>query len=786
MRRRAAWWIPASGYGLLVAFALPLVVGLRTLYLRDLFNFHYMVKVVQAKAMAEGYLPLVDLLRAGGQPLVGNLNSVPLYPDNLLYLAASPMWALNAHMWIHLLAAPAACYWLAREWGLSREASWTAAFLYATSGFFLSQLNLYNMIAPVALAPAFVAACLSLTAGRRQGLSVVAVAVLWCLTVLGGEPLVALIALLAGASACLARGGVDRRGWLRLFGALACGSLLAAPQIVELLRISPSSYRVGVGFDHASRLIGSWDPRTAIEWLVPLFFGEPGFGYWGAEVLRGQHPLFYSLYPGLLALILLASAGRPRQRLEVWCWASIGVGGFVALGGWNPAMFLILQLPVASSLRYPVKWFLLVALAAALLGGVALDRLRAGGGRRAMWVVMTIAVVLGVLWLVVSLRPAAAVALVGGALTPQRIVAEVARWRGLLLLSLLLLAAYATLLPRLRTARWPVMALVTVHVASQLFLLRSLAGSDEVAAYRGLPAAAAYVSAGERVVQTCALDFACGAGNPADFPDGRPLWLQRRTWHELHPWAGAGYGIPYSFNASPEGLDSFLPSAAGEGLATLDDAELIRVLRASSVDVLLINRELGDETAGGVSLRGEVETLGSRLWVYGLRDSAAPARLVGRVRSGDLSTVLRAMASPDFDPVAEVYLPGRPEGLRDDRPGDVRELAAEGREAWSYQVDSPDGGLLVLDRSFLPIYAAEVDGEPVQTLLVNLGQMAIEVPAGRHRADVRVDRSSFVRSSWGAALGLLALAALAMVVARDPASSPRTGAGRVEDDTESA
>jgi len=138
--------------------ALPLVRGTDTLFLRDVFNTHLGKKWVQAEAMRDGYLPVVDAYRDGGEPHLGNPNTVPLYPDNLLYLVAPTFWAFNAHFWLHLLLAPLAMFWLARVWGLSREAAWAAGVCYMASGFFISNLGFYNLVAGAAWTPAFVAA----------------------------------------------------------------------------------------------------------------------------------------------------------------------------------------------------------------------------------------------------------------------------------------------------------------------------------------------------------------------------------------------------------------------------------------------------------------------------------------------------------------------------------------------------------------------------------------------------------------------------------------------------
>src|SRR6476660_829142 len=140
---------------LLVLVFLPIVRGTETFVLRDVLNAHLPMKWSQAEAMRHGtFFPILDPYRAGGQPLAGNLNAAPFYPDNLLYLLGSTFWAFNFHFWLRLMLAPFAFYWLARSWGMGREPAWAAATCYTVSGFFLSHLSFYNLIAGAALAPA--------------------------------------------------------------------------------------------------------------------------------------------------------------------------------------------------------------------------------------------------------------------------------------------------------------------------------------------------------------------------------------------------------------------------------------------------------------------------------------------------------------------------------------------------------------------------------------------------------------------------------------------------------
>ena len=59
------------------------------------------------------------------------------------------------------------------------------------------------------------------------------------------------------------------------------------------------------------------------------------------------------------------------------------------------------------------------------------------------------------------------------------------------------------------------------------------------------------------------------------------------------------------------------------------------------------------------------------------------------------------------------------------------------------------------------IWEAEIDGKPAEIVTANLYRMGLEVPAGRHRVILRIDRSGLTRSSFAVALGLALLPGLA-------------------------
>lgn len=765
MRRFLLFYLGPT-FALLGWLVWPLVAGVETLYLRDTLNAHLMLKAGQAEQLRAGALPLLDPAR-GGQPLVGNPNAVPLYPTNLLYLVSPSLWALNAHFWLHLLLAPLAAYWMARAWGLRREAAWATGVLFAGSGFFLSQLNLYNLVAGVALAPALVAASLDLAAGRRPRVSLLAAALVWALLLLAGDPQTALLALLLAVTAVVAAGELGRRRAMALVAALGLGTAVALPQLVELLRAWPASYRGELGFAAPARLMASWDPRTIVEWLVPFPFGSPVGLFWGEALHAGRPPFYYSLYPGLLALPLVAASTVAwRRRAVVWAWGAITLGLFVALGEWNPLVRLATALPGAEALRIPVKAWPLVAVGASLLGGVGFAAwLQGRGGRRLLACGLAVGGLLAVAWGAFVLLPGAVEAGLRGAI-PERlpdafVAAERSRLAVQLGLSLALLAAMGLVawLNRDRPLRRGGIVL-GLHLLGQVVLLVPLADGDRASAYREAPAPLAALPEGSRVVH---------GGYRHLF--GPPRWLgpapierrdallQRRFHEEVHPFTGIRWGRRYELAASPEGLDTATSRLAADAVRSLGDAERLRLLEAFGVERLLLDRPLEAGDPGRARLLERFPVPHGELHVYELAAAAPAVQLVGRVlRAAHPGEAVTRLLEEGFEPWEAAVVTGEGEAL--DGPRGEVWVVEEGAERLEIAAESEAPGLLVVQRAHHPLWRAWIEGRPAPVVVANLYRLGVELPAGRHTVELRVDRRPFRWSLAAAAAALLALGAL--------------------------
>jgi hypothetical protein len=740
---RRELWIKVAPLTLLVAALAiaPLASGARTFYLRDVFATHLPLKAAQVEAWRAGELPLVDLARGGGQPGLGNPNSVPFYPTNVLYLVGPLLWALNAHFWIHWIAAAFAMGWLARAWGLERAGAAAAGLAYAASGYFVSQLSYYNAVAGAALGPAVVASVLQGSRAGWPARRIAASGALVGLVVLGGEPFLAAMALAAAAFAEL----VD--GWRRpharparrllALAPIALGLALAAPALWEASRVFGASHRaqpIAAG----DALLGSFDPRQAIEWLVPFAFGRPdridGQGLWGYVFHQGQPPFFFALAPGLACVLALAATGVPRARFAWWGW-SLALGGTaLALGAFNPLVRAAVEAGLApTGFRYPLRFWWLHAVGSALLVGWGAQRLwRAEGGarRRASIVAVAGAATYGVVAL--ALRAQFAPLVEGLAARVPGAAARVAEltplWRRTVELELLVILALggAAYLAR-RRPLLGASTLAAIHLATQCALLSPALATDATSAYSQVPALLSVLPPEGRFASDVYGRLGPSRIAEAQFPDAGAHWLQRRAFELVAPsWAPA-LGRRFELNGSAEGFDTAASRAVERRIARADDDERWRLLAERGVDRVVLLRSLESSAdPSAPALVARAQSFGRPVWVYRLQNPAPFAR----VGAGAV------------------------------------EAFAEARESLSADVSADAATTVTFERAWLPIYGARVDGGPTDVQMALDDRVAVAVPPGRHHVEVAVDRSSTRRAMAASLLAGIVLMALALARSR--------------------
>ncbi|HEY0555851.1 MAG TPA: hypothetical protein VGG20_16475 [Thermoanaerobaculia bacterium] len=717
----------------------PLALGQRTLYFRDVFTTHLPLKAFGAAQLHQGRIPAFNPTWGLGQPFRGDPNALPFYPGNLLYLVL-PFWnAFNLHYALHWLLAALGMAGLARALGQGRPAALVAGLTYAGSGWILSGLTFYNLLAVSAWWPLVL---LGAVRGGRKGIAFGGLA---CgLALLAGEPVTAALGIVPLLLVAIQRHG-PRRGVLTSLGIGLTGLLIALPQLVATARILGFTSRGALGAAGIGAGRFHLGLARLLELLVPFPFGHPWDlgkgGYWPWDDQPGL-PYILTLHLGIVGLWLaLAGARRSRQSKG---WAALGLAGIVlawagALGG--DALVAISH----GLMRYPEKLLFWFALAASLLAGWGLEGVlataRAWKGA-AVGAGLALAAAVGVF--LTGSRFAGWLA--AGHVDPS-LAADAARNRvGAWIVALVLAAAFlgiAALAARRRSA--------TGLAAAQLLALLPLGGlvmTAPIAAFAPSPWLA-QIGPKAQVVP---------GGPSGPLSDPSYLTLVRINAWDLGPAPGVAAGLSYPLAKDLDGLYSPLSASVLLHLPALDADARANWLRTLGVRAAVLSEEPGTSRLQLVAIGGR---FGGRARLYAVSSPAPSAWWPRSVTPARNAGDAFAYVSRAPDPVSDV-IAARPV---DHHPGARITMGEESPDRIEVDVWG-DGGLLVLRRAFQPLFQATAGGRPLPTLPVNLNLLGVEVPPGNHRVWIEVGAGPEAAAGGIAVLAFLSALILAFPMMR--------------------
>ncbi len=728
-------WRDSATVMMLTLVALQLVMvaslmsGRDTLISRDVLTTHFPLKAAQAESLAEGVYPRYDPRR--GQPSAGNPNALLFYPTTFLFSVGETFWALNAHFWLHFLAAPWAFFFLARRLGLRREEAVVSSAAWVLGGFYLSHFAFYNLIPATTWIPLLVA--LALGVGWKRPFEAPAFALVWCLILLGGDPTLALISLSLALSAWWIWG---RHGQaLSLIGALALGGLLAAPVYIEMLRILPHSRRAQLAYSVGERLKTSFHPGQIMDWALPFFFGRPDkvgeAGFWGHEFFQGDTPFFGSTAPGwiFLLLALVGFWGARSRGLKI----SAILGLFIALGAFNPLIVTLAEWPLTSMIRFPAKAWILVAIPLAFWAGQGWGLLQ----RKEQWrrfLLLTAATLFGLCTLAgIGLDPTHT-SLASRFLPPEAsetlIETQFTQWFSSLQWTTATLALFLVLLFwGYRRPRASGLLLIGLAAFSQAWTLRPLLPRDSVTVLREAPPMGAHLPRTTGLASAPAKRLLGPRQDRFHPPSDDLFWVVRRERLALHPFGATLDGFRSLLYPSAEGLDSHRTTLAAAALRGLPDPQRVKLLESWGVEALVSTRPL--QIPGLEFLEG-LRFWDSESYLYRLPE-AAPDFYLAREWWGksDPNEVLSLMLSPKFRPgVSVVVERGKP--TRGSSQGRIIE---RGEKSETYLVEVTEATYGVWPRPWQPDHRILVDGVPTKGEVANLHQCAVRIPAGRHRVE---------------------------------------------------
>jgi hypothetical protein len=717
------------------AVAAPFVAGRSTLLFRDVFASHLPLKALGAAELAHGRLPAFLPQYALGQPFRGDPNALPFYPGNLLYLLL-PFWsAFNAHYFLHWLLALFTMRKLARELGQGEDAALFAGLVYAGSGFLLTALSFYNLLAVAAWMPLVLA---GLARGGRRGTLIAGLAGGWVL--LGGEPisaaLAAPLALLAVARSAT-RMGIKLRS---LAAAALLAALVAAPQIVATARVLPGTYRGAHGLPVEQVATNVLSPWRLVELVLPLPWGVPTLAppraHWATGLLAWE-PYISSLALGVVAAALALVAARRHAA-----WAAAAIAAFAL--GWAAGLSPELLIAATRGIfRYPQKLLFPFTLAASILAGWGFER--ALGDRRVAGWMLRLAALLALAGAAGFWRQETLAGWLGARFAPGApavVLAVQARsWAwGTAAASLLLVVAARGLATRRASF------LFAAQLAGCL-QLAPLVARDATATYREPAVWAALAGRGASVVSL-----------PSVFPGWEPRPLYPRVAHAaaprhrldrelLDPATAVASGLSAPLAPDLDGFVAPLQVFLSKNLALADWPARLRWLRRLGVGALVRD---GAGEVPGLEPLATASPYGVRSELLRLPPLRAavfrPSRVSVAVTPPEAFARVASGALADDEAVVPAPVPHGASGA-------VTLVRASGDEV---VVDvEGDGGVVALLRGYQRLWRAELeDGRALATLPVDLVLLGAEVPPGRHRV-------RFFVAAWPEAMaGLVALLAL--------------------------
>ena len=799
-----------SSFAVALLFALPLlseIVGAQRLVFRDTQITHWPWRRVATASLAAGEVPFINAAASGGQPLLANPNAVLLYPTFLLERILPPASAFNLHYLLHVLWAFFGARCLARALGLAEDAAFLSGVAFAFSGMMLSYGSAFmNSIAAASWLPWCAAAILAIERARGAAETVRASAAAGLalgLQLLSGEPAISLLTGgFAGALALLRVLGApqgEKASRLLSLAAGGAGAVLlalaiAAPLLLPLAQVFPMTYR-GQHF-YSERAFGAaaFSPWRAIEWLLPRFGGDPGTlgggANWLASVAGRNLVYIWAVSFGLVPLWLVA-AGALRRGFWNRRSTALAAGGLLTLllsfGFALPLYQLVYAVTFLRKLRYPIKFYLLTTLCMALLAGMASEALagrRARAAGESSWsrefaVAVVFLLVLAGAWFVaapggsldrwagpdvakISDSPAAFLAAFRSAVRGDVLVGALA-----LLLALLVLR---------RGSREPGYLLGFVTLLSALvFGLPLFVNAREKELARP-PALAARVGNSGRLYVSPELPSFEMSSLPVDTPGSLPRSgkTARVILEQLVAGTASEFGARYLFENDPDGSYGFFNRVATEAADASTPVERDRLIRLYGGRWALA--EEGEEHPLFRPITG-MSVAGRRLVLYENPSPLAELRWAGRAWSrASLSGALDLARSERFQPETDVTFRSASDADPSGPPS-AASVAVEsiGADHAAAAVEAAGPGHLIFSRTFFPAWKARVDGEPARVTVANARDLAVEVPAGRHRVEIAYDRGPFRR---GVAIQAAAfLAALGVAVAARPRRS--RGAPRV-------
>ncbi|MEO6325720.1 MAG: hypothetical protein ABIT01_20315 [Thermoanaerobaculia bacterium] len=696
-----------------------------------------------------------------GQPYLGNPNFVLAYPF------PRGVRRVGLHLLTHLALGLLGAFFLFRQQVRSTQAALFGALSYGLSGFVVSSAAFLNATTTIAWMPWVLGTVIWLrrAAGRERGVALMALTVTIALLVLGGEPALALLALLVAAGLALSGPrGTRLRTSIALAGSGIVSALLLSPWLREIYRASSFSSRTMRGFSFGEFAAAYLHPARFLETPFPLLFGDPSRllagGFWGFAVTQGNPPYHASLAFGILsstlALVFVFSPRRGEGRF----WIATGTIALVLsmFPALPQARLLYAVLTPVHLFRYPVKALLIFTLALGALASIGADRLLTREESslprfrlRASLVLLVPAGLLALAALIVRLRPDLLQRLLLAGWNPSwktdpRLVLVPISSRlpqQALLAAALLLVASILLRRGARDPRGVLILLGAVSI-EMLVATQTLLPRVPTAWYtEPSPLVKRIAALPGRVFERAAKDLDPIRRGLFGNPDTDDLTAIARV-QTSQGWAATGspFGLRYAYDQDPDGSYTILNRMATDVVNGRDWTRKLKWLRAGGVGSVLAWNV--PPAIAGLELIEVDELRKGPTKLYRVTDPLPGIRRASRVTpTGSVSETVESFEKADFDPRTDVLTYGTlPPGFtaKTIDPGASARVITEQPDRLTIETNGSAPAVVRIDRSYTPRVRARVNGKETRAVVADLHLIGIPVGKGQSLVEVELGR----------------------------------------------
>lgn len=723
-----------------------MLIGTQTFFHRDYGVLGYPFLHFQRECFWRGELPFWNPFSHCGVPHLAQWGTMSLYPLSLFYVLLPMPWSVGVFSLGHLWLGGLGMYALGRRWLGDGPGAAMAGLAFACGGVAQSSLMWPNYTVALGWMPWVT--LLGERAWRQGGRNLVWAALVGALQMLSGAPEIILmtwlvtVLMLAGQ---LTHDAVPVTACLRFATVVLLVAGLSAAQLLPFFEL----------LEHSQRQAGV----SAAKWPMPLWGWAnlvlPSFHYFrtpqGVFMQEGQY-FFTSYYAGLPVLALAGLAVWRVPRRVVWLIAGVALAGLVLAWGeaFPPNRWLREVLPVAGTIRYPVKFVVLAAFALPLLAGFGVQWLfdksrepEAGGreaetprsGERSLWIVGLAALaLLGVVFFIAWKFP--------WPYDQWTLTWQCAVGRGFFLTACCgVLVAFHRRLGAASGLVLSVLLLMMVWLD-----LRTHLPDLNPTLPRG-------VMTPGYAVENSDLKAApqLGEGRVFITPAAEKLLLRSPVADLGQDFIGKRFAQWSNLNV----LD---------GVPKVNGAATLRVREQDEVQEWLYANATNTPTRLLDFLGAAHQSAADNPTAWVKRGPVWPWMTAGQaVNFGDSEETRRALLAESFAPEHEVWLPPEARGflrMTNATAARVKEMRFRASHAEAFvECDRP--ALVVVAQTWHPAWEARVDGTPVTLWRANHAFQALEVPAGSHRVQLRYRDRAFERGAW---LGLASLTVCAGIV----------------------